>query len=164
MAREPFEIVVAEHGQVVMRVCRGILGPADAEDAWAETFLAALRSYPDLAPDSNVRAWLVTIAHNKAIDAIRRRARRAIPTAAVPEKPTSATAVDAEFDGVLRDRLAALPPTQRRAVIYRHLADLSYAEIAELLDSNETAARRSVADGIKKLRHSYRGESGGESA
>jgi len=38
----PFEELVAEHGPTVLRVCRAVLGPADAEDAWSETFLAAL--------------------------------------------------------------------------------------------------------------------------
>ena len=42
----PFEEVVAEHGPTVLRVCRAVLGPVDAEDAWSETFLAALRAYP----------------------------------------------------------------------------------------------------------------------
>ncbi len=59
---KPFEQVVDEHGPAVLRACRAILSPADADDAWSETFLAALRAYPQLRPGSNVRAWLVTIA------------------------------------------------------------------------------------------------------
>jgi len=55
----PFESVVAEHGATVLRVCRAVLRPVDAEDAWSETFLAALRAYPRLRPDSNVRGWLI---------------------------------------------------------------------------------------------------------
>ena len=51
---QPFEAIVAEHGAVVMRVCRALLGPVDADDAWSETFLAALRAYPGLRPGSNV--------------------------------------------------------------------------------------------------------------
>ncbi|MGH3435185.1 MAG: RNA polymerase sigma factor, partial [Sciscionella sp.] len=62
----PFEQIVDEYGPVVLRVCRAVLGPADAEDAWSETFLAALRGYPDLGEGANVEAWLVTIAHRKA--------------------------------------------------------------------------------------------------
>ena len=50
-----------------------------------ETFLAALRAYPDLRPDSNVRAWLVTIAHRKAIDVTRATARRPVPGDRLPE-------------------------------------------------------------------------------
>ena len=71
MTLPPFERVVADHGEVVLRVCRALLEPADADDAWSETFLAALRAYPDLRPDSNVRGWLVTIAHRKTSIALR---------------------------------------------------------------------------------------------
>jgi RNA polymerase sigma factor (sigma-70 family) len=149
----PFDQIVEEHGAVVMRVCRALLGPDDAQDAWSDTFLAALRAYPELRPDSNVRGWLVTIAHHKAVDVIRTRARGARSTDAVPEVPVE----DAlpEPGGELRAAIDALPDKQRRAVIYRYLADLSYADIAVLLDSNESAARRSAADGIAKLRTTY---------
>ena len=47
-AKQPFEAIVAQHGPTVLRVCRAVLGRADADDAWSETFLAALRAYPDL--------------------------------------------------------------------------------------------------------------------
>src|ERR671921_298749 len=83
----PFDTVVVEHGPTVLRVCRALLGPVDAEDAWSETFLAALRAYADLRPDSNVRGWLVTIAHRKAIDQIRKRERAPRPSGAVPDAP-----------------------------------------------------------------------------
>src|SRR5881628_3355406 len=86
MAMQPFEAIVAEHGQVVMRVCRALLGPIEADDAWSETFLAALRAYPELRPGSNVRGWLVTIAHNKAIDQIRARKRVPAPAGELPER------------------------------------------------------------------------------
>ncbi|MEJ7584017.1 MAG: RNA polymerase sigma factor [Acidimicrobiales bacterium] len=150
----PFEEIVAEHGAVVMRVCRALLGPHDAEDAWSETFISALRAYPDLRPDSNVRGWLVTIAHHKGIDQIRRRERAPRPTRDLPERSTRDDA-PATTDGDLRAALDALPPKQRGAVIYRYLADLSYAEVGALLESSEAAARRSAADGIAKLRKDY---------
>jgi RNA polymerase sigma factor (sigma-70 family) len=146
---QPFESVVTEHGDVVMRVCRALLGPVDAADAWSETFLAALRAYPSLRPDSNVRGWLVTIAHRKAIDETRRRARRPLPADSVPE-----VAFDEHSppDEQLRAAVDQLPDKQRLAVIYRYLADLSYPEVAELIGSSEAAARRSAADGIASLR------------
>lgn len=150
----PFEEIVVEHGPVVMRVCRALLGPVEAEDAWSETFLSALRAYPELRPGSSVRGWLVTIAHNKAIDQIRSTGRGPRPTGEVPEPP-AADPPDPADDG-LRAALDALPPKQRGAVIYRYLADLSYAEVAAFLDSSEAAARRSAADGIANLRQTYR--------
>ena len=61
-SRPPFEQVVEEHGPTVMRVCRAILDPADAEDAWIDTFVSAMRAYPELRPGSNVRGWLASEA------------------------------------------------------------------------------------------------------
>ena len=69
--KQPFETVVCRHGPTVLRVCRAVVGSVDADDAWSETFLAALKAYPDLDPEANVEAWLVTIAHRKAIDITR---------------------------------------------------------------------------------------------
>src|SRR6201984_1894975 len=83
----PFEEVVTTHGSTVLRVCRAVLGPMDADDAWSETFLAALRAYPTLRPGSNVEAWLVTVAPRKAIDQTRARARRPLPVDPLPERP-----------------------------------------------------------------------------
>ncbi|MBA3606669.1 MAG: sigma-70 family RNA polymerase sigma factor [Acidimicrobiia bacterium] len=150
----PFEEIVAEHGAVVMRVCRALLRPAEADDAWSETFLAALRTYPDLRPDSNVRGWLVTIAHSKAIDILRRSARAPRPTADVPERRAAAAPAE-RGDPVDDDLVAALrrlPTKQRQAVVMRYLADLAYADVASALGSTQAAARRSAADGIAALR------------
>jgi RNA polymerase sigma factor (sigma-70 family) len=151
MAMQPFEAIVAAHGAVVMRVCRAFLGPVEAEDAWSETFLAALRAYPRLTAGSNVRGWLVTIAHNKAIDQIRARGRVPVPAAALPDGRSDPEPFDADLHGAL----AALPPKQRGAVVYRYLADLPYAEVAALLECSPTAARRSASDGIASLRRYY---------
>ena len=150
----PFEEIVIEHGPMVRRLCRTLLDSADADDAWAETFLAALRAYPRLRPASNVRSWLVTIAHRKAIDQIRAARRRPRLDLDVPDVASSRTD-PAERDGDLRAAWKALPPKQRRAVAYHHVAGLPYAEVAVLLQSSEAAARRSAADGIAKLRKTY---------
>ena len=156
--RVPFEAVVAEHGPTVMRVCRAILDPVDADDAWVDTFVSAMRAYPDLAPGSNVRGWLVTIAHNRAIDVARAARRRPVPTAEIPEEPVVARSDTATpADGALRAALDALGDKQRAAVVYRHLADLPYPEIARLMDISEAAARRNASDGIANLRTQLEG-------
>ena len=131
-----------------------MLGAADADDAWAETFLAALKAYPNVRPDSNVRGWLVTIAHHKSIDQIRSRARRPIPVDELPETQ-STLGVPVPPDAELWAALEALPLKQRGAVVYHHLAGLPYSEVAVLLESSEAAARRSAADGIAGLRKNY---------
>jgi RNA polymerase sigma factor (sigma-70 family) len=138
----------------VMRLCRALLVPADAEDAWAETFLAALRAYPRLRPGSNVRGWLVTIAHRKAIDQIRGASRRPQPSEDIPDVPSS-RGDPARSDGDLWAAWQALPSKQRGAVAYHYLAGLPYAEVGALLGTSEAAARRSAADGIANLRRTY---------
>jgi RNA polymerase sigma factor (sigma-70 family) len=157
VSNEPFEQVVAEHGGVVLRVCRALLGPDDAEDAWSETFIAALRAYPSLRPASNIRGWLVTIAHRKALDQLRRSKRRPEPIGADLEaQQRPALLDDALFDVELGTALGGLAPKQRAAVAYHHLGGLPYAEIGELLGCSEAAARRSASDGIAALRTYYR--------
>jgi RNA polymerase sigma factor (sigma-70 family) len=150
--KPPFEAVVAAHGATVLRVCRAVLGAADADDAWSETFLAALKAYPRLPADANVEAWLVTIAHRKAIDVTRAAARRAVPVGDVPERP----AADAGGrDPDLAGALAALPRRQREAVSYHYLAGLPYADVAAVTGGSADAARRAAADGIASLRKTY---------
>lgn len=151
MTRAPFERVVAEHGPTVLRVCRALLRPADAEDAWAETFLAALRAYPELPADANVQAWLVTIAHRKAIDQLRGQARRALPVADLPERSSSLGIPTEPADDLWR-AVRALPDRQRHAVAYRHVAGLPHREIARILGGTPDAVRRAAADGIRSLR------------
>jgi RNA polymerase sigma factor (sigma-70 family) len=159
--KQPFEGVVAAHGGTVLRVCRAILGQADADDAWSETFLAALKAYPALPADANVEAWLVTIAHRKAIDVTRAAARRAIPVARTPDTATPATTpaangTDLETAIDLAEALGRLPAKQKQAVAYHYLAGLPYAEVAAIIGGSADAARRAAADGIAALRHGAR--------
>jgi RNA polymerase sigma factor (sigma-70 family) len=120
--------------------------------------LAALRAYPTLRPGSNVEAWLVTIAHRKAIDQTRARARRPLAVDHLPERPAPSE-VD-RWDGDLWTALQALPLKQRAAVAYHYLAGMSYADVAALTGGNEDAARRAAADGIATLRKTFpKGES-----
>ena len=150
---------MAEHGAVVLRVCRAVLGPDDAEDAWSETFLAALRAYPRLRPGSDVRAWLVTIAHRKAIDGYRARRRAPLPVESLPHEPATDDVHEIP-DETLLAAVDALPDKQRQVVAYRYLADLSYDAIAAIVGGSADAARRCAADGIATLRRTYAQEEG----
>jgi RNA polymerase sigma factor (sigma-70 family) len=153
-SQKPFEDIVQEHGPTVLRVCRALLGPADAEDAWSETFLAALHAYPNLRPDSNVEAWLVTIAHRKALDHLRAASRRPLATDELPERPTTDGNPEGwELD--LREALAALPLKQRQTVAYHYLAGMSYLEVAQIVGGSQDAARRAAADGMANLRKTF---------
>lgn len=150
VALPPFESVVRRHGPTVLRVCRAVVGPDRAEDAWSETFLAALRAYPDLPPGTNLEAWLVTVAHRKAIDSVRAEARRPVPLHPLPDVGGGREPGGPERD--LWEALATLTDRQRRAVAYHHLAGLSFAEVAALLGGTEAAARKASSDGVRALR------------
>jgi RNA polymerase sigma factor (sigma-70 family) len=152
--KRPFEEIVAEHGATVLRVCRAVLARADADDAWSETFLAALRAYPELPADANVQAWLVTIAHRKAIDAVRAESRRPRPVAQPPDPGTPAVETGQTDD--LWTALRALPPKQREAVALHHVAGFPYAEVAARTGGSTDAARRAAADGIAALRRRFK--------
>ncbi|XNQ41466.1 sigma-70 family RNA polymerase sigma factor [Georgenia phoenicis] len=159
MTNPPFEELVARHGATVLRVCRAVVGPDDAEDAWSETFLAALRAYPDLAAGANLEAWLVTIAHRKAVDQLRARARRPVPVPSLPERPAPGSGTDA---AEVWSAVAALPEKQRLVLAYHYLAGLPYAEVAAIVGGATDAARRAAADGMTTLRRRYGAPSRGD--
>jgi RNA polymerase sigma factor (sigma-70 family) len=153
VSRPPFEELVERHGATVLRVCRAVVGPEIAEDAWSETFLSALQAYPRLPTDANVEAWLVTIAHRKALDQLRARSRRPVPSGDLPER-ASGPPPDG-LDPELVAEIAALPDKQRHAVAYHYVAGLPYDAVAEILGGTADAARRAAADGIKALRRTF---------
>jgi RNA polymerase sigma factor (sigma-70 family) len=149
-ALPPFQEVLDRHRRDVHGFLVASVGPVDADDCFQETFLAALRAYPRLRDAANIRGWLLTIAHRKAIDHHRAAKRRPAPLASVPERG----AFDPGQNGVdpIWHAVAALPPKQRAAVALRFACDLAHREIAAAIGCSEEAARRSVHEGIKRLR------------
>jgi len=154
MSEPPFEQLVEDHGAVVWRICASMVGRDDAEDVWAETFLAALRAHDRLDEGSNVAAWLTTIAQNRCLDELRRRTRRRRTNdriAAVPG-PDRLLTPGSVLDEPIASAVADLPDRQRLAVAFRYLADLTYPQVAERIGCSVPAARRSAADGLASLR------------
>ena len=147
----PFERVVRDHGPVVLRVCRLLVGD-EADDAWQETFVSALRAYPGLDPGTHLQAWLVTVAHHRCVDLLRARSRRASPVAEVPEAGAEPGPGQTNDDRALLAAVAALPERQRLAVALHHLGGLPYSEVAALVGATPEAARRAASDGVAALR------------
>jgi RNA polymerase sigma factor (sigma-70 family) len=148
----PFQRFLDAQRDVVWRFLVSTVGSHEAEDCFQETFIAALRAYPRLRADSNMRAWVLTIAHRKALDAHRARARRALPVAepaAVQERSAPSPAVR---DEPLWQAVGELPTRQRSAVVLRYVGDLPHSEIAAAIGCSEEAARRSLHEGLIKLR------------
>jgi DNA-directed RNA polymerase specialized sigma24 family protein len=148
-ALPPFQTLIDNHATEVMGVLRGAVGRSDADDCFQETFIAALRAYPKLEDTRNLRGWLLTIAHRKAIDHHRAKGRRPLPVADVNEVGTSGPQLEGDGIWPLVD---GLPPKQRAAVALRYACDLPHAEIAAALGCSPEAARRSLHEGIKRLR------------
>ena len=149
-ALPPFQTVLDEHSAAVMAILQGAVGRDSAEDCFQETFLAALRAYPKLGDARNLRGWLLTIAHRKAIDHHRARGRNPVPVSEVAE-----VAVEdgiPEPDETLWAAVGALPPKQRAAVALRYGSDLPHREIAAALGCSPEAARRNLHEGLKRLR------------
>ena len=144
----PFQQLLERHSEDVWRALRAMVGAQAAEDCFQETFLAALRAYPRLRPGSNPRAWLLTIAHNKAIDHLRRarpQDRELEEDAVLAEDPPGP-------DAEIWSAVAALPERQRAAVALRYVGDLSHREIAAAIGCSEDASRRSLHEGLATLR------------
>jgi RNA polymerase sigma factor (sigma-70 family) len=149
----PFQSFLDENREAVWRFLSVSVGPTEADDCFQETFISALRAYPKLRADSNLRAWVLAIAHNKAIDAHRGRSRRPLPVAEPGElERTSATGPGLPRDEELWEAVYELPERQRSAVVLRFVGDLAHREIAVALGCSEEAARRSLHEGLTKLR------------
>jgi RNA polymerase sigma factor (sigma-70 family) len=145
----PFQAFLDDNAERVWRFLVGCVGPVEAEDCFQETFLAALRAYPELRRAGNLTGWVMRIAHSKAMDSHRGRARRPRAVAEVPER---AAHLGAETDDALWGLVRALPDKQCAAIAHRFANDMSYREIARVMSCSEDAARRSVHEGIKRLR------------
>ena len=149
MELPPFQRLLDEHRVDVYRFLVASVGSQEADDCFQETFLSALRAYPSLRDDSNLRGWLLTIATRKALDHWRATKRRPVPVDELPERPAP---VPEDGDPELWRAVAELPPLQRAAVLHRYVLDLSYAEIGDALGTSEEAARANAYEGRRKLR------------
>ena len=117
----------------------------EAEDLAQESVLRLFRACRNgqAAPDKgSARSLLFSIAHNLAVDWLRRQSR-GLPNDSAPPAPAQASAQAEQF--LLREQidraLASLPPTHRSALTLRAFGELSYAEIAAILDTNEGVVR-----------------------
>lgn len=153
MTPPPFQRFLDEQRDPVWRFLVASVGREHADDCFQETFLAAMRAYPRLRDAENLRGWALTIAHRKALDHHRARARAPVPVAAVPEPATPASAPSAGLEADLTwAAVRLLPPRQRAVLTLRFAADLSHAQVAAALGCSEEASRQAQRDGLRTLR------------
>jgi RNA polymerase sigma factor (sigma-70 family) len=152
VAAAPFQAFLDDHRDHVYRFLVASVGRDEADDCFQETFLSAMRAYPRLRPDSNLRAWVLTIAHRKALDCHRSRGRRPLPVADVPEQAVNGAG---PADEELWAEVRRLPGKQRAAIVLRFASDLPHEDIGRVLGCSEEAARRNVHEGLRKLRSEW---------
>lgn len=156
--------LIDEHSAAVFHVAFGVLRDRGlAEDVVQETMIKAWRSLGTFRGDSSTRTWVLRIAHNTAIDALRRRRERTIDPKDL-EDPAGATTLDdparrvvgREDVGHLRTALEQLDELSRTIVVLREVEGLSYQEIADTIEvpvatvkTRLLRARRTLEDAIK---------------
>jgi RNA polymerase sigma factor (sigma-70 family) len=152
VAIPPFQEFLDEHREHVYRFLVASVGAQEADDCFQETLVSALRAYPRLRMNSNLRAWVLTIAHRKALDSHRARSKRPLP---VPEVTDSVAASNGVPDEDVWEAVRHLPSKQRAAIVLRFANDLPHGEIGRVLGCSEEAARRNVHEGVKRLRETW---------
>lgn len=164
MRLPPFQSLLDDHGELVLRYLRAAVGPDEAEDCWQETMISALRAYPGLRDARNLRGWLLRIAQREALDSHRARRRRPLAVervelgSASPGEPAAPDEPAAGSDPRLWSAVRGLPEKQRAAVTLRFAGDLDYRQIGELIDCSEQAARQNVRAGLRTLRSGWGAE------
>ena len=162
---EPFDAIVTEHGAAVLRLCRSRLQPADADDAWSETFISALRAYPNLRADSNVRAWLFTIMHNVFVNqrALTRRDAQNVSidgdedgNAAWQISVRAMQQTRVELMEILRE-VGRLPVDQRAVLVLAAVEEMRYEEIAAVLSIPVGTVMSRLSRAREKLRRVAQG-------
>jgi RNA polymerase sigma factor (sigma-70 family) len=148
----PFQTFLDQHRETVYRFLLFSVGPDEAADCAQETFLAALRAYPRLRAGSSLRAWILTIAHRKAIDVHRARGRRPTPVA---DPPDAAVQPPDLPDPALWEAVGRLPPKQRAAIVLRFVSDLPFRQVGRIVGCSEAAARQNVREGLVRLREEW---------
>lgn len=132
-----FSQLVRKHHPQVVRIAYGIVGSVtEADDVAQEAFIKAWARLPDFRRQSSFMTWLYRITVNAAIDWVRRRRPETELSDAMPsgrEAPEEAT-LRRESQRRVRAAIQELPPAARAALVLREYEQLSYREIAAVLD------------------------------
>jgi RNA polymerase sigma-70 factor, ECF subfamily len=150
--------IVSRYQRPVIRLIARIVGdPALAEDLAQETFVKAFRNLSGFDTTRRLSSWLFRIAHNTALDALRRARPSTVPfddasaesrqAATLPADPVEQGALRAALDAAM----AALRPDHRAAVALRYEEGRSFEEIGQILRIPEATARSHVHRARKVL-------------
>lgn len=143
-----FRRVYDRYGGAVLALSFSILGDwARAEDASQEAFVKVHNSLETFQPGTNLRSWILTIAHHTAVDATRRNRKEG----QIPENAASPPR-DLDSRRNFEDMLGGLAPDERLVVTLKYREDLQYKDIAQVTGKAEGTLRNLVSAALKKLR------------
>lgn len=149
------------YARPVYRYLYSCLGTVpEAEDATAQTFLAAFESFQRFRQDEHFAAWLFSIARHKAMDAFRRRrlTRSLDDISELPGEDDPLTVVvQSEQIAALASLIRDLPVKESELLRLRFVAELPYAEMAHLLHKKEEAVKKSVYRLLARLQSQLEG-------
>jgi len=169
-SEQDFEALVNRYAPAVYRLARGITrGPQDAEDVVQETFLRAFRHLDSFAPSkATFKTWLLTIARNQSINvfsSVKRRALRFLSEVDTDDRGTESfnspfSGVDKDAEGLLEMKqeyfrvqhaLQKLPERQRTAMLLKAQQDMSYDQIAQVMNTSVSSVESLIFRGRKRL-------------
>ena len=144
------------YAQPVFRYLFSRIGTlSDAEDATAQTFLAALERFPKYRHDGYFASWLFSIARNKAMDYFRNR-RKETPLEEAEFIPADGNmlqqVIKTERIAALSKLIRALPEEEQELIRLRFVAELSFAEIGHLLGQKEDTVKKSIYRLLARLK------------
>ena len=164
--RRALDQLLRRHHDQIHAVCRRLAGnDADGHDATQEALIAIVRGLPHFHGRAKFSTWAYRVATNAALDELRRRSRRPVPTvieaadrfagtASTDDAPAVVTRVD------LDAALAQLPEEFRAPVVLRDVAGCDYAEIGSILRIPAGTVRSRIARGRARLAEMMRADGG----
>ncbi|WP_199236747.1 RNA polymerase sigma factor [Kribbella antiqua] len=156
---EAFAAIIDRHGPSMFRYARRMLNDqGDAEEVVQDAFVAAWKALPDFRGDAPLRTWLFTITGRKAVDLVRKKRAMPVEETTLTDLPAPGTdpagqAVQAGLLDALGAALAELPWLQRAVWLLREVEQMSYAEIASVLNTTPTVVRGQLSRARVGLQH-----------
>ena len=158
-----FEVIFDRHASAAFSLAYRMCGrrPA-AEDIVQDAFLSLWRSGTGYDPRrGSVRSWVLSVVHNRAVDAMRRvgaKAGRDVPDEGIADRLPAAERTDLEVERrddtrQVRSALDELPPDQRRVIELAYFGGFTHAEIAEMLNLPPGTVKGRMRLGLTKMRY-----------
>ncbi len=167
-----FSQLVRAHSDLVYRVALRILGADDAQDASQEVWIRVWRNLENFRGQSKFGTWLYRITTNTCLSAYRKESRREsrelweefpqLPESRGGDADPEAAAANQDRREEIGEALQHVRREHRAAMVLRHMEDLSYAEIAEVLEVPSGTAKAWASRGRAELLAVLVGEEGGD--